>query len=198
MPATTVVMAIRLFNHACLALTGGQYLDIGFERRDSVSIADYLTMVEGKTGALVACTCEMGGLVAAAPATQCEHLRTFGHHLGLAFQMRDDVLGIWGDPAVTGKPAGADIARRKKSLPILHGLEQSAELRALLAQETLSKADVHHATELLQETNSREYAERLAREHHAQALAALGQANLHGPAAQALHELAQMLLSRER
>ena len=197
-PATTVVMAIRLFNHACLALTGGQYLDIGFESRDSVSTADYLTMIEGKTGALVACACEMGSLVAAAPAVQRENLRTFGHHLGLVFQMRDDVLGIWGDPIVTGKPAGADIARLKKSLPILHGLEQSAELRALLAQETLSTADVHRATELLRETDSREYAEQLAQEFHAQALAALDQANLHGPAALALHELAQMLLSRER
>ena len=197
-PATTVVTALHLFNRTCLALTGGQYLDIGFESRDSISIADYLTMVEGKTGALVACTCEMGSLVAAAPDAQRESLRTFGHHLGLAFQMRDDVLGIWGDPTVTGKPAGADIARRKKSLPILHGLEQSAELRALLAQETLSTADVHRATELLRETDSREYAEQLAQEFHAQALAALDQANLHGPAALALHELAQMLLSRER
>ncbi len=197
-PATTVVTALRLFNRTCLALTGGQYLDIGFESRDSISIADYLTMVEGKTGALVACACEMGSLVAAAPDVQRENLRTFGHHLGLAFQMRDDVLGIWGDPIVTGKPAGADIARRKKSLLILHGLEQSAELRALLAQETLSTADVHRATELLRETDSREYAEQLAQEFHAQALAALDQANLHGPAALALHELAQMLLSRER
>jgi len=221
-PATTTVAALRLLNRTCLALTGGQYMDIGFEDRDSVSTADYLAMVEGKTGALVACACEMGGLVAAAldpsassghsPSADSghspsagsghsprrEYLHSFGHHLGLAFQMRDDVLGIWGDPATTGKPVGADVARRKKSLPILHGLERSAELRALLAQERLSAADVHHATELLQEINSREYTERLAREHHAQALAALEQAKLQGPAAQALHELAQALLNRER
>jgi len=197
-PATTIVAALRLLNRACLALTGGQYLDIGFESRDSVSTADYLAMIEGKTAALVACACKIGALIAAAPDAQREHLRTFGHHLGLAFQMRDDVLGIWGDPTVTGKPGGADVARRKKSLPILHGLEQSAELRALLARETLSAANVHHATHLLEETNSREYAEQLARKHHAQALAALGQAKLQGPAAQALHELAHVLLNREK
>ena len=91
-----------------------------------------------------------------------------------------------------------DIARRKKSLPILHGLERSAELRALLAQERLSEADVHRATRLLQEVNSRKATEQLAREHHAQALAALEEANLQGPAAQALQELAQVLLNRER
>lgn len=118
--------------------------------------------------------------------------------MGLAFQMRDDVLGVWGNPAVTGKPTGADIARRKKSLPILHGLEQSAKLRALLRQGTLSANGVRHATELLEETDSRMYAEQLAREHHAQALAVLEEANLQGPAAQALHDLAQALLNREK
>jgi geranylgeranyl diphosphate synthase type I len=201
-PATTVVKAFRLFNHACVALTGGQYLDISFESRPSfendVSVAEYLAMIEGKTAALITYTCEVGGLIAAVSDARREHLRSFGHHLGMAFQMRDDVLGIWGDPSVTGKPAGADIARRKKSLPILHGLEHSAELRALLAQEALSVADIHHATSLLQETNSREYTEKLAREHHIQALAALEKAGLQSTAAQALHQLAQTLLSRER
>jgi geranylgeranyl diphosphate synthase type I len=197
-PAPLIVAALRLFNQTCLALTGGQYLDIGFEGRDSVSTSEYLAMIEGKTAALMACTCEMGALIAAAPDTRRAPLRAFGHHLGMAFQMCDDVLGIWGDPAITGKPVGADIARRKKSLPILHGLERSAELRALLAQNTLSAADVRHATRLLEETDSREVTERLAREHHVHALAALEEANLQGPAAQALHELAQTLLNRER
>jgi len=197
-PATTVLTALRLFNHTCLNLTGGQYLDIGFESRANVSVAEYMAMVEGKTVALVVCACETGALIAAAPDAQRKPLRIFGHHLGLAFQIRDDILGVWGDPTVTGKPAGTDIARRKKSLPIIYGLEQSVELRALLAQETLSTANVHRATRLLQEANSREYAEQLAQEHHVQALAALEQAGLQGPAAQALHELAQMLIGRER
>jgi len=197
-PATTVVVALRLLNRTCVAITGGQYLDIGFESRADVSIADYLVMIEGKTAALVACSCEMGTLVAAAPDAQREGLRSFGHHLGMTFQMRDDILGIWGDPAVTGKPAGADIIRRKKSLPILHGLEHSAELRTLLAQDTLSAADVRRAKGLLQEANSRAYTEQLALEHHAQALAALEETDLHGPAPQALYELTRTLLNRDR
>jgi geranylgeranyl diphosphate synthase type I len=116
----------------------------------------------------------------------------------MAFQMRDDVLGIWGDPAITGKPVGADIARRKKTLPIIHGLERSAELGALLAQDRPSMADVRRATRLLEETASREATEQLAREHHARALAALEEANPRGLAAQALYELAQALLNRQR
>lgn len=197
-PAPTVVAACCLFNITQLSLTGGQYLDIGFEGRDHVSIEDYLAMIEGKTAALAACSCQMGALIADASEAQCESLREFGRHLGLAFQMRDDVLGIWGDPALTGKPAGADIARRKKSLPILHGLERSEDLQRLLGQDELSAPDVGRATELLERAGSREYTERLAQEHHSRALAALEEADLKGPAAQALYELEQMLLNREK
>jgi geranylgeranyl diphosphate synthase type I len=197
-PSATVVAACCLFNVTQLALTGGQYLDIGFEDHDDVSVDDYLVMIEGKTAALAACSCEMGALIAGAPAVQCEKLRDFGRHLGLTFQMRDDILGIWGDPTVTGKPAGADIARRKKSLPILHGLSQSEELRRLLSQDTLSAADVMQATELLEQIGSREHTAQLAQEHHAAALAALEEANLQTPAAQALHELEMTLLNRSK
>ena len=197
-PAATVVAAVRLFNRTCLALTCGQHLDIGFESRDDVTVSEYLTMVEGKTAALIACACEMGALIAAAPDARRQHLRAFGHHLGMAFQMQDDILGIWGDPAHTGKPVGSDLVRRKKSLPIIHGLGQSPALATLLAQETLSAADVRRATELLEEANSRAYADHLAQEHHAQALAALVEAGLEGPAAQALRALVQTLLQRNQ
>jgi geranylgeranyl diphosphate synthase, type I len=196
-PAESVVAAHRLFNQTCVALTGGQYLDIGFENCDGVSVADYLAMVEGKTAALVSCACEMGALVADVSTSYRQHLRSFGRHLGLAFQMRDDILGIWGDPAVTGKPVGSDIIRRKKTLPILYGLEQSAELRALLAHQKLSMSDVHRATHLLHQANSREYVEQLVHEYHSQAVAVLEQVNLQEPSVDALQELAQRLHNRK-
>jgi geranylgeranyl diphosphate synthase type I len=197
-PTTTVVAALCCFNQTCATLTSGQYLDIGFESRSDISISDYLVMIEGKTAALVACACEMGGLVANAPDDLRHLLRSFGHHLGLAFQMRDDILGIWGDPARTGKPVGADIVRRKKTLPILYGMEHSEDLAALLEQDELSAHEVRLATALLEDTNSRAFVEQLIQEHHAQALAALDEANLRGPAPQALQEMAHSLLNRER
>lgn len=197
-PSAVILEVMRLFNQAELDLTCGQYLDIGFETQDRVPVADYLTMIDGKTAALAACSCEVGSLIAAAPEAIRKHMRTFGRHLGLAFQMRDDILGIWGNPAVTGKPVGADIARRKKSLPILHGLEQSEALRALLAQETLSAETVRQAMDLLEETRSREYVEQMAQEHHTRALEALREANLKEPAAQELYAMAHVLLTRDR
>jgi len=197
-PASTVVEAARLLNETSVDLTGGQHLDIEFESRNDVTVEDYLAMIEGKTAALVSCSCELGALIAGAPASQREHLRAFGRHSGLAFQMLDDVLGTWGDSLITGKPVGADIARRKKTLPLLHGLERSPELRTLMSQDALSDADVGHVRSLLEEIGSREYAERLARDHHEAALTALERANLRGPAGEALRELAQELLNRRR
>lgn len=202
--AATVIAATELLNHTCLRLTEGQYLDISFERRQEVSIAEYLEMIERKTAALIACACELGARIAGStkepPDAARRYLRLsqFGHHLGLAFQIQDDILGIWGDPAVTGKPVGADLRRRKKTLPILHGIAQNSTVKEILAQGELTERDIQRAVESLEAAGSRAYAENLARQHHAQALRALEDAGLQGPAALALRELTQQLLWRER
>jgi len=196
--SATVIPAMRLFNETCVALTSGQYLDIGFEDRDDVSVDDYLAMIEAKTAALLACSCEVGALLADAPIVQREALRGFGRHCGLAFQMVDDILGIWGDSDVTGKPVGADIFRRKKTLPLLHGLGCSAELRSLMAHEKLSRADVRRASDLLEVAGSRAFAEQLARQHCERALAALEEAALQRQVDEALRGLAQGLIDRQR
>ncbi len=198
LPPTVVLDATHLFNETCVALTIGQHLDIDFESRDRVSADHYLAMVEGKTAALVAATCELGALIAGTRAARRKHLHAFGHHAGLAFQMQDDVLGIWGDSEVTGKPVGSDIARGKKTLPVLHGLEQSAALCSLLARTSLSQVEIRQATELLEEAGSRDYVEELAWQHYQLAVRALEEASLQEPAAQALRQLAQRLLNRRR
>ncbi len=197
-PEGTVVAALRVFSQACLRLTEGQFLDLSFEAREQVSTGAYLRMVEGKTAALLAAACELGALVAGSPPGQRERLRDFGHNLGLAFQVQDDLLGIWGDPEVTGKPVGSDLLRRKKTLPILHGLQRSGPLRALLAQGGLSPEDVGRAVALLEEAGSQAWAQGQARELTDRALAALGAAALRGPAADGLRELALELVGRER
>lgn len=197
-PPATVVTAMRLFDSTCLRLTEGQFLDISFEDRDTVSPAEYLDMVAGKTAALLVCSCQLGALAAQAPPARQERLGDFGRYLGLAFQMQDDVLGIWGDPQVTGKPVGSDLARGKKTLPIVHGLERSASLRSLLAQPGLSAEDVVQAMALLEEAGSRQATEERAEEYTRRALEALEASALDGPAAGALHALAHTLLGRAR
>jgi geranylgeranyl diphosphate synthase type I len=195
-PAERVTAAMHLFNQTCLHLTQGQFLDISFEERGDVTPQVYLTMIAGKTAALLASSCKLGALVADASGSQQEHLHAFGHHLGLAFQIQDDILGIWGDPQKTGKPVGSDILRRKKTLPILHGLEKSEQLQSILTGAEITSQEAAQAAQLLQEIGSREWAEVQAQEHTERALAALDTGDC--PAALALQDLALELLGRVR
>ncbi len=186
------------YNETVLRLTEGQCRDIAFESQSTVDEAAYVQMIEGKTAALLGLSCELGGLIAGAPAGQTTALREFGEALGLAFQMEDDHLGLWGDPARTGKAAGADLLRRKKTLPILHGLAHSAEFRALLARPTLDEHDVATGLALLEATGSRTHTLERAATYHAQALTALTRAGGSGEAQTALVALARQLLNRDK
>lgn len=186
----------RIFNQTNLDLTRGQHLDMRFETQADVSIAEYLTMIEGKSAALLAASAQIGALIGSANSAIAGHYRQFGLNLGLAFQIRDDILGIWGDPAVTGKSAATDILARKKSLPALYGLEQSAALRALYGRELSGSAEVNEAIALLDSTGAREFAASLEATYHQRALAALEAAAPTGEAARSLAALLNTLLGR--
>ncbi len=198
LPAETVVTAAHLLNRTCLQLTEGQFLDIRFETQQAVAVDTYLQMVSGKTAALLAAACELGALAAAAPLDQRNHLCAFGHHLGLAFQIQDDLLGIWGDPQLTGKPVGADLQRHKKTLPIIHGLQHCPPLRRLLTSPQLSPDQIAQAIHLLETTGSDRWAGDAAAAQTQQALTALDDAHLCQPFASVLHDLALQLLQRVR
>jgi len=190
-PAERILAARRRFDRACLVLTQGQHLDLGFESRTSVTEAEYLGMVYGKTAALIEAACGLGAL--ANGSDLVSHYEDFGRELGLAFQIQDDLLGIWGDPQVTGKPAGNDVRHHKKSLPVAYGLDRSTELRRLYAQ---AEVDVASAVAELDRVGAREYAARLAEQHHRQALAALDSTGQENEATEALKEMANQLLDR--
>lgn len=181
------------FDHACLALTHGQYLDISFESRLSISETEYLRMIGGKTAALVAGACAIGAIVGRTPGDVAAHYENFGREVGFAFQIQDDLLGIWGDPEITGKPAGNDIRHRKKSLPVAYGLDHSETLRELYAADTI---DVAAVSVELNHIGARGYAEATASQHHQRALSALNAAGRDNAATAALRELANSLLNR--
>ncbi len=139
------VAAIELLMSATSAMLEGQWADISFESEAFVSAPDYLRMVEGKTGALLGASVAIGAVLGGAGADDVELLRRWGVKLGLAFQARDDYLGIWGDANVTGKPVGNDVARKKKSLPIVYGLAKvgtSAVIRDAFQSEAPSSEQV--------------------------------------------------------
>src|SRR6204780_4942666 len=113
------VWAARCLSAAVHRLIAGQGADLAFERRDDVTLDQCLEMAGDKTAALMACACSIGAIYVGAPAELAMGLAGFGAHAGLAFQLTDDLLGIWGAPEVTGKPVRSDLRTRKKSLPVL-------------------------------------------------------------------------------
>ncbi|GAB7038715.1 MULTISPECIES: family 2 encapsulin nanocompartment cargo protein polyprenyl transferase [Catenuloplanes] len=114
--------AIRGLCAAVQALVDGQAADLRFEQTTTVRLTDVLEMAANKTGALLGASCSLGALLGGAPAARAALLGEFGERVGLAFQIVDDLLGIWGDPVVTGKPVFSDLRNRKKSLPVLAAL----------------------------------------------------------------------------
>jgi geranylgeranyl diphosphate synthase type I len=116
-----------IFQKACLHLTKGQYLDLAYEERQDLSPEDYWPMVSGKTAALLTACTELGALAADAPAERRLYFGQFGRFLGLAFQAYDDFLGIWGEPALTGKSTESDLVAGKKSLPVLFGISRKGK-----------------------------------------------------------------------
>jgi geranylgeranyl diphosphate synthase type I len=121
---------------ATAAMIAGQADDIAFEGRRDVTVEQCMAMSAAKTGALLGCAASIGAILAGAPPATVGALRDYGRHLGLAFQAVDDLLGIWGDPARTGKPAGSDLRQRKKSMPVVAALAAGGpecdELRQLI------------------------------------------------------------------
>jgi len=163
-PAPQGLWASRCLSASVQRLIAGQGADLAFERRDDVTLEQCLEMAGDKTAALMACACSIGAIYVGAPAELAMGLAGFGAHAGLAFQLTDDLLGIWGAPEVTGKPVRSDLRTRKKSLPVVaaltSGSEASEEFGALLARtEPLSEDDLLRAADLVEAAGGRAWAE---------------------------------------
>jgi geranylgeranyl diphosphate synthase type I len=195
-PAPIVIRAATILQHACLDLTRGQFLDISYEDRADLAVDDYWPMVGGKTAALIAACCQLGALLGGADAARQEAYRAFGHYLGLAFQVQDDILGIWGDEALTGKSAAGDLVEGKKSLPVLFGLEKNGEFAKRWQRGPIRAEEVRAAAALLEAESARRSAQEAARQMTNLALESLRVANPQGEAGEALKSLADKLLQR--
>jgi geranylgeranyl diphosphate synthase type I len=197
----TGAAAARCLAQATADMIAGQALDMAFESLPGIDVDRCLVMEAGKTGALLGCASSLGAILAGAPPATTGALRDFGVQLGLAFQAVDDLLGIWGDPRQTGKPAGNDIRQHKKTLPIAAALANGdghvGELAELLELGELSDEQVARATLLVERCGGRAIAIDEADGRLAAALAALDRAPLDARARDELEDIARFVVARE-
>lgn len=189
-PPEVVLEVAERFDAACLALTLGQHLDLAFEAAERIGVADYLRMIRGKTAALLAAALGIGARLAGHPPSLLE---AFGEALGMAFQIQDDLLGIWGDPTATGKPVADDLRARKKTLPVVCAMER---MPAFAERYRDPATPVEDLVRDLEACGARAEAEAMAATFTQQALEALRRADLRDPYGRALQELALSLLTR--
>lgn len=191
---------LALFNRHALEVCEGQRLDMDFEQRRDVSLAEYDGMIRLKTAVLLACALKMGAMLGGAGDEDVERMGRFGEQLGLAFQLRDDLLDTFGDPGKTGKQRGGDLRAGKKTWLLIRGLEQERERQGRTLRDELARPpaerDVEKMIAALRELDVRHPAEEAVRLYEARALEALDGTDLPHGGKEPLHMLARSLMER--
>jgi geranylgeranyl diphosphate synthase type I len=196
LPAPVVLELWHIFNTTNIELTRGQHLDMRFERQSTVSIDEYISMIKGKSAALIATSAQMGALIGSQNSQLARYFAEFALNIGIAFQIHDDILGIWGDPKLTGKSVATDIISRKKSLPVLFALEKSPELRALYTKENFTDNDVMRSVDILSHLKANDYTRQQENIYYKQANHALQQANLSAEGLAQIQQFVDFLFQR--
>ena len=180
-----VLRLMRLYDETCLALCEGQFMDIWTSEHDEwMSVDYYFDMIGRKTASLISGSAEAGAALATEDESVIAAYRRFGWSLGLAFQLNDDLLGIWGDTAVTGKET-SDIVTRKKSLPLIYAIEEvtgsdAERLRSVIAQSASEPSydEVQEVLDILERVGAQDYTRSRARAHRDEALAEIAGVDL--------------------
>ena len=174
----------KVFIQTTLEIGEGQQLDVEFETRNDVTEDEYIEMIRLKTSVLLACACKVGAIMADAPAEDVENMYKFGEKLGLAFQLQDDLLDVYGDPAVFGKNIGGDITSNKKTYMLINAVNRAnaAQREELMkwieAKEFDRNEKVKAVTELYNEIGIRELCQKKMDEYYQESLVYLTKINL--------------------
>jgi len=191
---------LDLFNVTAIEVCEGQQHDMDFESRNDVSINEYIEMIRLKTSVLVACALKLGAILASAPKEDAEKLFDFGLNLGIAFQIKDDILDVFGDAALVGKKVGGDILANKKTYLLLKALEDADESQNVTLKSWLSKeggADkVEAVTEIFEALSVKEKADEVMAGYYQKSIDALDAVQIDVAKKQYLYDFAGELMSR--
>jgi len=196
--AEVVIRASQILHHTSIQLTKGQFLDMSYEKQRNVPLENYWPMISGKTAALIGCCTEIGALMGGADEPALRAFREFGIYLGLAFQVQDDWLGIWGDTALTGKSIESDLVSGKKTLPILFSLSLKEKFSKRWHSGPIQPEEVTDLARLLSEEGVKEYVEKKSTELTNNALSKIEICAINSEAKNALCELAILLTTRRQ
>jgi len=196
-----VASSTEMLSLACSDLCEGQYLDVEYGNRRDITVEDYLDMAAKKTAALFAVSTSLGAYLGNEDSKLVDFFHLFGKELGIAYQICDDMLGIWGVEESVGKSA-SDISQRKKTLPVVYGLQSSdgearKRLEKLYSQKSIEGEDITEVTKILDQSGARDYAENLAEQYYYKALAHLEATGLDTSRQAPLKEAACFILKRD-
>ncbi len=195
---------MRLFNQTAMEIYEGQQYDMDFEVRNNVTLEEYIDMIRLKTSVLIGCACKMGALIAGASEANAQALYETGLYLGLAFQLQDDVLDVWGDEATFGKAIGGDIMNNKKTFLLIGAMQKAQgddanELRRWINNEyALRSEKVPAVTALYERLGMREAADEAIKRYDDMAFDALSRVEMSDEAREAFVQLIKGLVDRKK
>lgn len=197
-----VVEILKILNEAVMKLCEGQYLDMSFEAAMDVQVASYLEMIEKKTAALIEASCGTAAILGTEDEETIGHFRSFGRNIGTAFQIADDILGVWGKKEKTGKDEKSDIEKKKKSLPIIYAFENSNKkeheiLLKIYKKKEVEKRDKEEFLKILNSINARAYCEKAAKSYKEKALLELKRTGIKNEAIEKIKSIADFLVKRD-
>ena len=202
-PPENLVKVFRVFNKAAVEVCVGQQLDMDYEKAVIVSQEEYLRMIELKTAVLIAASMKIGAIIGGSDDKDADLLYDFGRNLGLAFQIQDDLLDVWGDSKIFGKKSGGDIVANKKTLPLVKAMEKASTTQKKLLQELFSGGEtdpeikIQKVMSLFDELGIKNTTESLAREYISKAFVLFQKVSVDEKRKNEMTNLANSLIGRE-
>lgn len=195
-----IVELTGILNNTVMELCEGQYLDMSYEGELDIGIDAYLDMISKKTASLIEASVHMGAVLGTNNPKYIEHFRKFGRRIGLAFQIVDDIIGIWGAAEHTGKPTASDIRKKKKTLPVIYTLQEAKKAQKKRLVEIYKgdagQAEVDEVLDMMEEIGAYEFAKDMAAKFENEALNELDMTGIENEAMSKLKDLARFLVQR--
>ena len=193
----------KILTESYLKMMEGQFLDISFEKEKNISLEKYLKMISLKTGALIECSVKLGAIASRKNVDDILYnlVSAFGKDIGLLFQIRDDLLGVWGTDR-TGKPVGADIKRKKKSLPIILSLSSKNKsatdnIDKIMSKQELEDNDVNDVMNIMDELNIKNKCEQISKNYQHNIEKTIEKLPIEKDQKKIFNEISEFLISRE-